>query len=161
MDLDRKENQMDRKRRRIATVALVVAGFALAVAAVAGAAQREDGRPVPTAVLRSVGGSGVDGSASFGPYPRGTNAALVVHGLRPRAFARARLHAGTSLKRLSASFAPLPDLYANGMGTARVQGRVLFRGIYDIELADVADGEHSVVVVARGRIVAFGRIPRD
>ena len=121
----------------------------------------DDGRPVPTAVLKPVGGSRVYGSASFGPYPAGTNAALVVHGLRPGGHARARLHAGTSFRRLSASFTPLPDLYANRSGTARVQGRVLFRGIYDIELGDVADGEHSVVVVSRGRIVAFGVVPRD
>jgi hypothetical protein len=46
-------------------------------------------------------------------------------------------------------------------GTARANGRVLFRGIDDVAFADVADGEHSVVVVARGRVVAFGVIPRD
>ena len=151
---------MDRKANR-AGLAVAVATAALTIAAVAGAAGRDDGRPVPTALLHPVGGSGVYGSASFGPYPTGTNTALVVRRLGPRGYARARLHAGTSLGRLSASFAPLPELHANRWGTARAQGRVLFRGIYDIELADVADGEHSVVIVQRGRVVAFGRIPRD
>jgi hypothetical protein len=126
----------------------------------------EDGRPVPTALLRPVppgvfGSSGVYGSASFGPYRGGTLTALVVHNLRPGGFARARLHAGTSLRRLSASFTLLPELHANRRGTARVQGRVLFRGIEDVAFADIADGRHSVVIVVRGRIVAFGVVPRD
>ena len=60
----------------------------------------DDGRPAPTAVLRPVGRSGVYGSASFSPYPTGTNAALVVHGLRPARVARARLYAGRSLGSL-------------------------------------------------------------
>ena len=121
----------------------------------------DDGRPVPTAVLKPVRGSGVYGSASFGPFQGGTLTALVVHGLKPGAAAHARLHAGTSLARLSASFTPLPELRANRRGTARANGRVLFRGVHDVAFEDVADGEHSVVVISRGRVVAFAVVPRD
>ena len=152
---------VDRRKGKRGLAAALAGAAALTVAAVAGAAVRDDGRPVPTAVLKPVGGSGVYGSASFGPYQGGTLTALVVHRLGPGKVARARLHAGTSLARLSASFTPLPDLRANRRGTARVNGRVLFRGTDDVAFEDVADGEHSVVVVRRGRIVAYGVIPRE
>jgi hypothetical protein len=152
---------MNTNKRRGTLAAVVLAAVALMATASAGAAARDDGRPVPTAVLKPVGGSGVYGSASFGPYQGGTVAALVVHGLKARGFARARLHAGTSLARLSASFTPLPDLWANRRGTARVNGRVLFRGIDDVAFEDIVDGEHSVVIVSRGRIVAYAVVPTE
>ena len=123
---------------------------------------QDDGRPVPTAVLRPVGGSGVYGSASFAPHQSGgAVAVLVVRRLKPRAVAQARLYAGTSLRSLGASFTLLPELHANGRGYARSQGRVLYRGVDDVAFEDIADGEHSVLIVSRGRIVAFGVVPRD
>ena len=142
-------------------VAVAAAAVALVLAAVGAAALRDDGRPVPTAVLKPVAGSGVYGSASFAPWQSGTVATLVVRRLRPGASAEARLYAGTSLARLSASFTRLPILVANRRGAARAHGRVLYRGTDDVAFEDVADGEHSVVVISRGRIVAFGVIPRD
>jgi hypothetical protein len=110
---------MERNRHRGGVAVALVAAAALSVAAVAGAGVRDDGRPVPTAVLKPVNGSGVYGSASFGPYQGGTLTALVVH------------------------------------------GRVLFRGIDDVAFEDVADGEHVVVIVSRGRVVAYGIVPRE
>ena len=152
---------MDERKTRNGLAVAAVASVALAVAAVAGAAARDDGRPVPTALLKPVRGSGVHGSTSVGPYQGGTVAAIVVHGLKPRSIAVARLHVGTSLGRLSASAVALPVLWANRRGTARANGRVLFRGTDDVRFEDLADGGHSVVILARGRIVAFGVIPRD
>lgn len=123
---------------------------------------RDDGRPVPTAVLRPVAGSGTYGSASFAPHGSGGSVAvLVVRRLKPNAAAQARLYAGTSLGSLGASFTLLPDLRANRRGYARSQGRVLYRGVEDVAFEDVADGRHSVVIVSRGRVVAFGVVPRD
>ena len=145
------------------SIVSIIAAAVLAVASPqAPAGVRDDGRPVPTAVLRPVAGSAVYGSASFAPHQSGGSVAvLVVRRLKPHAVAQARLYAGTSLRSLGASFTLLPELRANSRGYARSQGRVLYRGVDDVSFADIADGEHSVVLVSRGRIVAFGVVPRD
>lgn len=143
-------------------VSIIAAAVLAAASPSAPGGTRDDGRPVPTAVLRPVAGSGVYGSASFAPHPSGgAVAVLVVRRLEPDAVAQARLYAGTSLRSLGASFTLLPELRANRRGYARAQGRVLYRGVDDVAFADIADGEHSVVIVSRGRIVAFGVVPRD
>jgi hypothetical protein len=65
-----------------------------------------------------------------------------------------RLHAGTALTRLSASFSRLPTLTADAKGRAKATGRLLFHGREEVWLSAVADARHSIVIVLRDRVAA-------
>ena len=135
--------------------ALVAVGLLVAAAIAGPAFGAEDAR----ATLRAVDGSQVQGAVRLSEMGTATIASVSVRGLPPRSTAVARLHAGTSLDRLSASSTRLERLRADGRGNATASGRVLFQGREDVALADIADGEHVVVVESRGRIVAYAIVP--
>lgn len=146
---------LSRNDRLAVVFVAALAALAVVLSDAVGAA-----KPV-TASLKPLAASRVSGTVSLAAAGRGTTVTLTVRGLPPWTVAYARLHAGTRITQLSASAARLPDLRADARGTARATGRVLFRGREPVQLSAIADGEHIVVVVVRGRIVAYGLIPRD
>jgi hypothetical protein len=139
-------------RLRVALVA-VAALAALAAVATAGAGTKVTVRLAP------VDGWSVRGTVILTGVGAGTRAVLDVKGLPDGARAVSRLHAGTALDGLSASFAPLPKLRADEAGRARASGRILFQGREPVALADVADAEHVIVVALQGEVVAYGVVP--
>jgi hypothetical protein len=82
-----------------------------------------------------------------------------VTGLRPGTRAHVRLHAGRTSSAVFASFVALPELRAGKSGTARAKGEVLFQGREPVELQDIADGGHVIVVSVGTRVLASGVIP--
>ncbi|HYP39419.1 MAG TPA: hypothetical protein VEX13_03585, partial [Chloroflexia bacterium] len=126
----------------------------------------QPGVPTPTeqqAVLvqiESVDASGARGTASMRATGTdlGTFVSLQVTGLRPHTPAQVTLHAG-SCASPSASFTALPELAADAEGKATGTGTVLFRGVENVPLATLADGEHVIALSQSGRVVACGTIP--
>lgn len=107
--------------------------------------------------LDPVGESGVRGTVTLTATGNGTNAVLDIEGLAPGANAQATMHANTCAMP-SASFTALPVLNADATGRAAATGSVLFRGMEDIALATIADGEH-IIIIQTEQIVACGVIP--
>jgi hypothetical protein len=147
---------------------------ALALAASAGGATTKlqgptvgpqaGGATAPQAVtfrLRPVAGGEVRGTATLAAVGRGTRVSLDVSGLPPGVHALSRLHAGTDVTRLSASFSRLPTLTADATGRAKATGRLLFQGREEVRLSAVADARHAIVIVLRDRVAAYGVIPRS
>jgi len=108
--------------------------------------------------LDPVGESEVSGTATLTAAGNGTNVVLDIEGLAPGANAQATMHANTCALP-SASFTPLPALNADATGRATATGSVLFRGMEDIALATIADGEH-IIIIQTEQIVACGVIPK-
>jgi len=136
----------------------VALAAAAAVAALAAVSTAGAGTKV-TVRLAPVDGSSVRGTIVLTGVSSGTKAVLDVKGLPGGARAVTRLHAGTGLESLGASFAPLPKLRADAAGRARASGRVLFQGREPVALADIADAGHVIVVALRGEILAYGVVP--
>ena len=109
--------------------------------------------------LHPVGGSHAAGTATLRPVGPGTTAAVRLRGLAPRAPARVVLQAG-SCAHPSASFALVAELRAGVSGAARATAAIRFHGTAPVALQDVTDGAHVIRVLAGGRAVACGTIPR-
>jgi hypothetical protein len=126
----------------------------------------QPGVPTPTeqqAVLvqiEPVDASGARGTANMSATGTdlGTFVSFQVTGLRPHTPAQVTLHAG-SCASPSASFTALPELSADAEGKAMGTGTVLFRGVENVPLATLADGEHIIALSQSGRVVACGTIP--
>lgn len=108
--------------------------------------------------LAPVDESGVSGTATLTAAGNGTNVVLDIEGLAPGANAQATMHANTCAMP-SASFTALPTLNADATDRATATGSVLFRGMEDIALATIADGEH-IIIIQTEQIVACGVIPK-
>jgi len=108
--------------------------------------------------LDPVGESGVSGTVTLTVAGNGTNAVLDIEGLAPGTTTQATMHANTCAMP-SASFTALPTLNADATGRATATGSVLFRGMEDIALATIADGEH-IIIIQTEQIVACGVIPK-
>jgi hypothetical protein len=152
--------------RRGATALTALTAFAALAAVVALSAQAgtaANRSVAPTTVLHAVDGSRIHGAVGFAPTPggTGTTVALTVHGLPAGADVEARLHAGRTLDRLSASSTPLPSGPATESGSFRGESRVLFRWDHDVRIGELTDGGHTVVVLADGRFVAYAHVPRQ
>jgi ribosomal 50S subunit-associated protein YjgA (DUF615 family) len=72
------------------------------------------------------------------------------------------LHAGTcaNLAHLTASMTVVVALRASVTGRARATERLLFHGRENIRLSVLTDGDHAIVIVLDGHIVACGAFPR-
>ena len=113
--------------------------------------------PYVHVVLRPSGGSGVSGSALVAAKNDGTRVTVTLYGLAPKAAVRATLHAGSCAKP-SASFAAIVSTKATAAGGASAAGRVLFHG-EPVSFIGIADGEHTITVIAGSRVVACGAVP--
>ena len=134
---------------------------ALRDAAVRAEGQQPAAQPTPgqTVTVRlGAAGSGVTGTATLVAEGGATRVSLVVDGLTPGAGYVARLHSG-SCAAPSASFAALPALQADAKGRATAAGFVRFRETMDVALADLADGDHVIVIARDGETVACASIP--
>ena len=116
-------------------------------------------RLATTVRLDSVSGSMASGVVTLEALLEGeTRFAAQVSGLTPGATYAIRLHAG--IRTLpSASFTSLATLTADQFGRATASGPVRFRGVEDIPLVDIADGNHLIVLARAGETVAVGEIP--
>ena len=138
----------------------VLAALASVVALTAQAGTAARPSVTPTVRLHAVDGSGIHGAVSFASRPGGgTSVALIIHGLPANARFDARLHAGRSLERLSASSTPLPSGHASATGSFRAEAGLLSRG-HDVRSSTVTDGAHLVIVRADGRDIAYAHVPR-
>ena len=139
---------------------LAVLGAAVALTAEAGSSP--GGRATSSALLHPVRGSEIHGVVSLVSTPpgHGTLVELTVHGLRSDAAVVSRLHAGSSLDRLSASSTAIAVGRANAAGSFRSRGHVLFRFDHEVRLSDVGHGAHVVVLEADGKDVAYAFVPR-
>jgi hypothetical protein len=109
--------------------------------------------------LTPVADSGVRGTAAVAALREGASlVAVAVTGLAPGARYRTTLHAGTC-DQPGASFTDLVALEADAAGTATAIGPVRVRGVEDIPLAVLTDGEHIIVLAGAEHAVACGRIP--
>jgi hypothetical protein len=135
--------------RNIALAAVLAAGLLAGSAAAGGPAK---------ARLQPAGSSRVAGTATLTARGAGTTVALALRGLRPRASFHALLHAGTCA-RSGASFALVAAAKADATGTVRSSGSVLFHA-QPVGIRTIADGGHVIAVVAGGRVVACGVVPR-
>ena len=113
--------------------------------------------PYVHVALRSTGGSRVTGSALVAAKSDGTRVTITLYGLAPKVAVRATLHAGTCAKP-SASFAAIVSTKATAAGGATATAQILFRG-KPVSFIGIADGEHTVTVIAGSRVVACGAIP--
>jgi Cu-Zn family superoxide dismutase len=102
--------------------------------------------------------SGVNGNASLTAIGSATRVAIEADGLTPNSSYVSRLHSGTC-EQPSASFAALPSLDAGADGRGMAEGWVRFRESIDVPIADLADGDHVIVIADSASIVACGSIP--
>lgn len=130
--------------------AAVVAALALGPAASAV-------NPYVHVALRPSGGSGVSGSALVAAKKDGTRVTVTLYGLAPRTAVRATLHAGTCAKP-SASFAVILSTKATATGGASAAAQLVLGG-KPVSYFDVADGEHTITIIAGSRVVACGAVP--
>src|SRR5205085_11972904 len=84
---------------------------------------------------------------------------LDVRGLPPGARALSALHGGTC-SHFGLSTTVVVALRADATGRARATGRLLFHGKQNIRLSVLTDGDHVLVIVLDGHIVACGTFPR-
>ena len=103
--------------------------------------------------------SGVSGTATFSFTHPDTRALVKLRGLDRGATARITIHAG-GCSRQSASFVSLPDAAADAQGNATAEGLLLFQGREAVELATIADGDHSISVTQGDRGLACGDVPK-
>jgi hypothetical protein len=107
--------------------------------------------------ITPIGSSGVSGVAFLTAEGQGTNARVILAGLRGQASAEANLNGGTCAQP-SASVLRLLSLRVDERGRAEGSGRVTIGGS-DMALAGLADGQHVIMIVAGGQAVACGAIP--
>jgi hypothetical protein len=112
--------------------------------------------------LQPVAPARVHGTVTLTAVGAGTRVVVDVRGLPPGARAQSFLHAGTcaNLAHLSASMTVVVALRASATGRARATGRLLFHGRENIRLSVLTDGDHVIVIVLDGHIVACGPFPR-
>jgi hypothetical protein len=152
---------ISRRARLVAATGLTVA-IAASAAAFADAAPAHppfDPADVAVTPLQEYEGSGTRGRVVLTRAGAGTRVVIAVTGLRPGTRAHVRLHAGRTSSAVFASFVALPGLRAGKGGAARATGEIRFQGRDPVELEDVADGGHVIVVTVGTRILASGVIP--
>jgi hypothetical protein len=137
----------------------LLAGFLLALTLPLGVRAARGQELATTFPLLPVAESGVRGTAAVAALGEGGSLlAVAVAGLEPGARYQSTLHAGTC-EQPSASFTDLVLLEADAAGAATAIGPVRFRGVEDIPLSVLTDGDHSIMLTGAGGVVACGRIP--
>jgi hypothetical protein len=137
----------------------VLPGLLLALAFALGTRCARGQELVATFPLTPVAESGVRGAAAVAALgDRSSLVAVAVAGLEPGARYRTTLHAGTC-DQPSASFTDLVSLAADAAGTATAIGPVRVRGVEDLLLPVLTDGEHIIVLAGVDHAVACGSIP--
>lgn len=113
--------------------------------------------PYVHVTLRARGGSGVTGSALVAAKNDGTRVTLALRDLAPKAAVRALLHAGTCAKP-GASSASIVSTKATATGGVNATAQLRFRG-KPVSFIGIADGTHTISIVAGSRVVACGAVP--
>jgi hypothetical protein len=116
--------------------------------------------PVDRIRLTATPGTHVSASAVIHKKGAGTQVRIAIRGLEPRGSVRAIVRAGTCA-RPSASFASAGAGKAANDGTAHLKAAVLFHGSQPVAWSTVAGGNHTIALIAEGRMAACGAIPRS
>jgi hypothetical protein len=116
------------------------------------------GTPVESIRLTATPGAHVSASAVIHERGAGTQVRIAIRGLEPRGSVRAIVRAG-SCARPSASFASVGAGKVANDGTAHLRAAVLFHGTQPVAWSVVTGGDHTIALVAEGRMAACGAIP--